>query len=86
MYSVDKRKLHDIIMESINEIPNRKPGWLSQKTGMSPGFNIENPRHAKAYDSLRDWYHWIQDNYKLRDDIIIGLLDSVKDDIRYGEF
>jgi len=83
---IDENRLKRIIKEAVDEINASKPSWFDKATGLQPGFNLQNPRHAKAYDSLRDWYHWIQNTYKLRDDVILNLFDSARDDIKYGEF
>ena len=83
---IDENRLKRIIREAVDEINASKPSWFDKAAGLQPGFNLQNPRHAKAYDSLRDWYHWIQNTYKLRDDVILNLFDSVRDDIKYGEF
>lgn len=80
-----RNRLKSIISESVSEISAKKQNWFSKNAGIEPGFNKNNPRHAKAYESLMVWRRFVQEKYKIRDGVIANMLESFIDDLKYGQ-
>lgn len=75
-----------IVMEAIEEINARPQSRFAKFTGYNPGFNAENDRHMKGYDTIKDSVMFVMNKYKLRPDVVSGILSTIEDDIKLGQY
>ena len=53
---------------------------------MDSDFNLQNPTHRRLYVSFRNWYKDMMKQTHADPYLIISMLQSAEEDIRYGEF
>lgn len=75
-----------IVMEAIEEINARPQSKFAEFTGYKPGFNAENERHMRGYDAIKDSVMFVMNKYRLRPDVVSGILMSLDDDIKLGQY
>lgn len=75
-----------IVFESVDEINAKQPSNLAKFVGYKPGFNAENDRHMVGYDIIKDSVMFVMNKYKLRPDVVTGILSTIEDDIKLGQY